>query len=139
MSLSSGLAIYSNDPYLVWKLALLLVFILGSILGYFVSSLEYPVKCPRVPLTENAGNGQSDIGVDCRLFVAIVNTLDPLFEIFSNASIPTQSLHCLLVEVFFTFISLLWKVFCSLQPWAWSPCVECNISAPWTVCGLRET
>ena len=98
LSLSSGLALYSNNPNQVWKSALLLTVLLGTVFGYFC--LLIGKSCELSKSSTYRECWERTVGHRGGLFVAIVNTLDPLLGIFSNASILSQSLQ-LLLEGFF--------------------------------------
>lgn len=97
LSLSSGLAMYTNDPR-AWPSALVWIFLLGAVFGYFC--LLIGKSCEMSKSSTYRECWERTVGHRGGLFVAIVNTLDPLLGIFANASILSQSLQLLLQGFF---------------------------------------
>jgi sodium-coupled neutral amino acid transporter 11 len=135
LSLSSGLAMYANDPR-AWKSALFWVLLLGAVFGYFC--LLIGKSCQMSKSSTYRECWERTVGHRGGLFVAIVNTLDPLLGIFSNASILSQSMQLLLqgfFDIHLTVVeSLLLITFFALLPL----CLMKNLDAlaPFSAMGM---
>lgn len=93
MSLSGGIALYSNDPHAVLS-ATLWILGLGFLFGYFClltgKSCDMSLSATYRECWERTVGGRSMGG---GLAVAIATTLDPLMGLFANSSILSQSLQ----------------------------------------------
>jgi len=100
LSLSGGIAIFANSPQQVWPSALLYIFGLGAVFGYFC--LLIGKSCQMSLSATYRECWERTVGHRGGLWVAVLNTLDPLLGIFANASILAQSLQFIL-EGFFNW------------------------------------
>lgn len=98
LSLSGGIALFSNDPsmYTCFS-AIFWVILMGTIFGYF--SLLIAKSCELSLSATYRECWERTVGHRGGMLVAIVNTLDPLLGILANASILSQSLQLMLLSV----------------------------------------